>query len=236
MSISIVTVGSEKQVSISDDQMGRIMEVGSDWTQLMIIARLTFTDLGSNPGAGPDVQLGVMTDPTANMANGPQGSLSHFVGVDSAGTSWTRNAGPPVYYSGATSWRVKKVGATRTSAGGSGTVFSADPSRRQCWGVEIIKGSPNWTIRDVRPNSLSVVNALLDVTIDDFTHLLEQANATGMRDVLNVNTGSTSSYSSTGNTTAIDEATNGFLTSVVLTWNRATFLLRASDLWFSKRL
>lgn len=235
MSVEIVTVGGEKRASLLEDSLGRVLTIGSDWTKLAFLARFQCEDFGSNPGSPtPICQLGVMVAPTALMANSPRGSLCpHFIGVDSGTTAWTRNAGG--YYTGPSQGRIKKILGTRTSSGGNGTVIAYN-GNRQVFAAIITKAAVNWTIDAVYPNSLSAADAILDVdgTDSQLKTVVEQGHiGSSIRDACRALAGSSSSYSSTSSTIAIDEATNGYFTSLVFTWNRSDLAMRVCDLmWF----
>ena len=235
MSVEIITVGSEKRASLLQDSIGRVLAVGTDWTQLSLFARLQVEDFGSAPGVPtPVFQMGVMVTPTALMANSPRGSnCPHFVGMDSGTSAWTRTLHPtsPVpnapYYSLAAN-RIKKVGATRTNAGGNAALLSCS-GIKECMGVQITKGSP-WTVATLYPTILEDV----DATPDQILNVAEQPTHFNMASLLHIIISQNPAYWSYSNTITVDEATDGYLTSAVFTWNRDDFAMRLCDFFVLK--
>lgn len=236
MSVSIITHNSEKRMLLGNDSVGSFLQVGSGWRTIRVGMRASFTDLGSSPGLGPRFWFGMMTTPNSGFTNHPiAGNCENFVGFTARNDSnWTRNAGPPVYYSGLIITPHRIVQGLPTNGSGTSTLASVDPDRRLCYIASIAKGSPNFEVFSVHPNAGSVANALLDYDPSpvQVENAFRQRSASEIIAVLGVNTGSASSYAAgTASNFAIDEGVNGELTTLCLAWNSSAFQVRVSDFW-----
>jgi len=221
MSTSILsrTISSilDKKLLLANSQWAATLSIGTSWTRIRIGWRWAAQDSGGNLGTTRSF-AGVMASPASGLTNGPLGtSTSHFVGHIRVNTS-VRSTSPIIKWQ-ITSLIGKRVGSTDTTTTPSTTAtqLSGVPdSVRTVHIVEIQKGSPNFTIRQIIANG---TNALVDVSLaglksvldfDPFTSLDAQLDA--------VIGGSGTRYLDSSATVAVDEGTDGALNAVVVAW------------------
>jgi hypothetical protein len=180
--------------------------------------------------------LGVMVAPTAGLANGPLGYCPHFVGVKTANSAMTYAAGPPANYtlintSGLNF--VKRVAFTDTTSvvtGASHLTATDATGNFRALAVDIVKGSPNFTIHVCRPTSVVTAG---DLSKEVFTRAMsKQAGSSGMAAYLVIAT--PQAYATDSATLAVDEGVNGNLTSLVLAWSHASPTLHVSDIAWTR--
>lgn len=237
--ISRYTINSveDRHIVLSNSTIARKLEIGTNWNTLRILVRLSFDDFGANLTGTPRFWLGVLSNPSANVANGPLGSTtSHFVGGVTGHTTWTRSTTPTRYYmaNAAAFTMGKKVGGTTTLT--NGTLFFhfyAQPSSiRTLFGVEIIKGSPNYTIHFLDhwyDGSTLVADVPLYVMQKCMTaSTLNNAISTYLP------AATYGTYGSLSVTTAVDEGTDGPLNAICCAWDQVTPVCRISDLLWAK--
>ena len=188
----------------------------------------------------PPFYVGVMSAPVTGMTNGPlTTSCSHFVGVRTRPANWTRTVGPPIHYDIGNSCMAvcKKVGSTLTdngvtfTGGGGGTGgtsprVSASPDTVRCsFVVEIIKGSPNFTIR---ANTVQTAAGVVDLNLDNLKLALAMPVYTEALTIIGGGSAGTQA------TIAVDEATNGTLDSICVAWARQDVSAYISEILFVK--
>lgn len=222
MSVTIEAIdGIDKALVTYNGQAARTIEIGSDWNELTIAARVTLVNTSANLLLGPKLCIGLMPAPSANVANGPLSGAGcqHYLGTwhpGSGSPTWTYSASPD-RYSGQI-YIYKMIGTTGTYGNFQNSVpWSATPTIRKTVLMSYKKGSPNWTVYMWTLTSWSTV----DQTLEGF----QNAVAVGTNFAVPVGTGfaaalGESSYSGASASIAVSEATNGYLTSAVFAWDR----------------
>lgn len=239
--ISGVTIGSvlDKRVKLVNSDISRVISVGSTWTRLRIGIRYSMDDLGSVLGGKPRFFVGVHANPDGT--NGPTShTCSNFIGFIQNGVSFTRNAGPPVWYtgfgSGGTSYGTK-VGTTYDLTGTGGTqtwATPADPtSRRTVFIVEIEKTGPPWTIRLCGAITVSPEDC---VSVDTLKAAMVIEPWASVDNYLQTEIGGTfvGGTATQQGTRTPDEATYGFFNAVAVGWDRTIPAMYISDLMWAK--
>jgi hypothetical protein len=172
MSTAIVEfIAGDRGPELTNSGGARTMLIGSTWNVIRVGVLMTIADFGSNPTGAPRFYLGVLNGVVA--ANHVlKSTTTNFFGVYINEATWTRNAGPPVYYSLLNIPVAKKVGATLTTGTdltATGTI-SGTTANRNVLLIQITKGSPNWTMELVYP---AVAGAQSDRTLAQFKAALE---------------------------------------------------------------
>lgn len=190
----------------------------SSWTKMRVAARLCIRDQGVNLTGTPRLALGLCSGSTNTFG---AATTTHFVGVVTNNATLTRNAGPPVYYSGLNLAACKRVGSTLTTnasaINGGGSFMFAQPADgyRTLFFVDIEKGSPNYTMNAFYRNSSTGA----DVSADDFLYYAQ------------LDTPSLTGYNfGTARTVAVDEGADGTLDHVNPAWSMASPQIEISDL------
>lgn len=210
----------DNRIQLSNSHFARAHGVSS-WSKLRIALRFSMNDSGANLTSTPVFAVGLCSG-TSNIYG--DASVTHFVGLLPISATWTRLTSALCYATNASGGDVtptKKIGSTEThgTAIGSQTVqIPADVTiaMRWMWFVDILKGTPNYTLSYFAVTSRSTAT---DVSVADF---LTQANL------------GSPSFAGHGNsgtqTIAVDEATNGTLDCVNISWDRVTPEIELSDL------
>jgi hypothetical protein len=221
MSVEIIrkTVAGEtgNWLVLGNAAIGAKLARGTDWTRIRIGFRYAVESTGANISGSPRLWVGVMSNPTAGMTNGPLGSAtSHFVGVRSYDSLWWYRTG---YYDGTSGNPLYGRGVVRvgdvTVEGASGSVATIGKvnfvgQERRWWGIaEIRKGSPNFTV--------GFTNNAADTKYDAFIESLLNPGTIG----------------STGSGVAVNEAANGPLNAICIAWDRLTPRLHFSEIAFT---
>lgn len=233
MAISIlsrtISAAVDKKIVLSNSQWAGKMTIGSSWNTLRIAGRIAFTSSGVGaPGA---FAMGLMSDPTAGMTNGFLGSnTKNFLGFGST-AAWGYNAG--LGYDNT----VKKMGkilTTTTVAGINTTLITNNPaSYRNILMLEIIRGSPNFTVNYIRPNG-SGLEAGVDVALTTLRSAIVAATLVNAATTINTLTGGGVAYGASGpDNIAIDEATNGSLNAITVAWGGTTINCEISEMIFA---
>lgn len=203
MSREIVTYsGSDKKLVLANAEAARIIAIGTGWNSIRIGMRYSFTSTTA-PASSPLFFLGMTSNPSGTpLSNGVlSGSSTPFaVGTATMSASWT-NSGS--YYS-TTVKSFYKIGSTITYDGvsaGTDRVAIGVPERRM---IEIIKGSPNYTISCWNNGG----SASLSRTYDDLIAVMMAGTIAG--------------YTKQNRTLAIEgfEDTYGPLNAITVGWNR----------------
>lgn len=238
MSVEIesVTIGTlEKRLVLSNAGWAATLKIGTDWTRLRIGMRVTFDDFGASVSTSPRLWVGVLSNPSSGLANGPLGnSTSHFFGWRPQVT-WQRIAGPPLRYTlgGSDRYRaVTRVGSSETvsSFAGANNCISADTSIRHGMFFDITKGTSKWTIEFLGAGA----NGVVDLSYSQLVGAMALSTLGFVRAYLaDVGAGS---YTGNGNTgsTAVNEGTNGPLNSICVAWNHAAPKAYISEILFAK--
>jgi len=221
-SIKSRTVSSvvEERASLANSHFARPHGVAT-WNKLRIALRLSSTDTGAVIGGTPEFAVGLCAG-TTNIYG--DATTDHFAGLHTHGSQFDRGTvgGVPYYAStGSTVRPIKKVVSTVTTGTDIAVTAvvvlgdAASAFHRVLLFVDITKGSPNYTF------SLFWFTAggLVDASASDFAIQAASASPTFSQHQM-----------STGQTLAVDEATNGTLNCVNLLWDKATPQIEISDL------
>ena len=218
--IQTVTIGDEedKRLVLTNGQVARTFDYGSSWIWLRVGVFLSYVDTGGNLGSATNLFIGLLSNPTLNLSNGPATSTcSHFVGVYAIG-SGTRYTSPIVHQKISGIRFCKKIGSTLTSVSVPGNTIvipATSGNVRTVAYLDFVKSGGNFSLGAVYcTNGLG----LLNIPTDEFINLMgirENYNIRAhLADLYGKNFDCTSPY----NYTTIDEATYGYLNSIVISW------------------
>lgn len=220
MSVEIVTI-SDKRLALANGQWAATLNIGTSWNTIRIGWRWSLQDSGASFPANVVGYMGVLSSPTAGLAEGPlNNTCTHYVGSYGISTA-PRTAGAIVYY--ATAYRIcKKVGAVVTQGipGVTTAYTSAEPGNVvTCHVTEIIKGSPNFTVNHLFVRgTAALVNVPETWPLQD-SLMAPTMTATAMNNYIG---GAGTRYSVDGANVAVNEAADGYLNAVTLAWGQAT--------------
>lgn len=219
MSVTIDHVSTDGRFVLNNSSVGRVLAIGNNWSRLRIGIRMTCDDTGSALGSTPRFYLGAMSNPASDMSNGPlSSSCSHFVGMVTNGPTWTRYTSPTRYNPGGVYSAAKKIGSTLTTAGSSNDSNIVTGVMLGCM-VELVKGSPNFTIWRCPSYKFSAnTNSELITAMQTNNFTTAASNLT--------------TVVATSTAIAVDEATNGNLNAIVVAWDK-TNPLRFSECYWS---
>jgi hypothetical protein len=221
----------QRVLSIRNGGVSRPLQMGSGWTAIRMGIRWTI-NLGTYTGALPNsplVGFGVCHNPGYEILS--QLSVSHFVGTWTGRASMTPSVSGSGYHipQGLGAFKIgKRVGATFTLNDASSALTSgigAHPGvARNCWFLEITKGTPNWALRITYPTNDT--GSGTDIGLTDFIDALKIPLADLPDEAVFTN------YQTTGSdvSMAVDESGDGSLTGVWINWNRATWAAEISDM------
>jgi hypothetical protein len=195
--------GADKCVQLNAGQFGFPLPFGTNWNALRLAFLINFTDTGGNITT-PQFLWGA----ASGSANWPgDASCDNFIGFGTV-AQLTRVAGPPVRYSvGASDFKgYRKVGVTLTAGTNAGNVplFLAGGTSTCLAGIQITKGSPNFTAKGFCTTATS------GHTVSHLVTMLEQYTLTALTGV----------GVAADSAQAIDEGANGALNHAVICWDR----------------
>jgi len=247
MSASIIIrdfeAADQKRIVLSNSEMARIFDIGTNWNQLRIGVHYILTDPGHDLYT-PRNYYGVIASP--NGSNGVlTSSTSHFLGCrnnpsiamvrigivgDTPGQSYFRANNTSSHQV------VKRIGSTDTAvavATGNQSLVGTPTTRRSVLLVEITKGSPNFTVQAaaLRGDQALTTTGVLDTTTANLTAAMEAADMTGAVTALNLGI---SYLLRTASTIAVNEAADGYFNAVCIGWGHTTHLMEVSNLLVSK--
>lgn len=237
--IESVVIGgvSEKRCVIDQTDFARLIGIGNAWSKVRLVARIALSDSGDDLVADQKFWFGVMHDPSDEMDNGPWSDwTSHFVGMRSGELTWSRLTSPTRYYVAPDSamLAVKRVLDTNVESNMSpsqhlGIYFSADPAAMR-WPVfvEIVKGTPNFTVQGVWPAENSALT--FDLTSAQMFSALQLSTMLDVATELTNLSGMTYLCSSAIEL-AVDEATDGALNAVCISWQTGENSMHISDIF-----
>lgn len=222
MSATIITVSGDKQIQLLNSQIIRRPIILNNWTTLRIGVRCKFPSAGNIVGT-PAFHIGIGSGLVAGIGDA---STTNWIGAAPTTATWTRNAGPPPYCSAVTTKVRKKVAAVVTDSA-SGTVsalLSMDQDTPNILIVEIIKGSPNYTVNVAGPASAAAAQ-----TAATQTHLIQMLELAALGTVSSIITG----YSSGGQALAMSEAA-GNLDAIQIYWDRTSAPMEITEVFYRK--
>jgi hypothetical protein len=216
----------DKKLVINNSQWAALLNIGTDWNVLRIGWRWSMVDPGASLTGTPRLRIGLLSNPTPGLGNGPNGTgTSHFVGIRSGTASWVRAAGPPPHMNNMSSSAAVKVGATETAVGtvNSGWLSLAPDAIRTGSILEISKGSPNYTFLPVGvTGAAGIVDLPYSALVEAMGTPRNGATLVESAAVLNDAIGGSGTRYSAGNaqTIAVDESTNGPLNAICIAFDR----------------
>lgn len=231
--IESITVGGVKdsRLVLYNHQAARLISIGNSWSQIKIGMRYTLGDPGAALTGGPGIILGLLSNPSALVANGPlSGSATgHYWGVFGSGTvSWSRSSD----HLGGVIACGSKIGATFTNFAGPNLEHSTDPNIRKILMFQFdkagtitrckITGVGSWSTIDHTKEMLMHLFDLIPVGDSSITN--QQYNNVTGEGITTATTGAN------GGALTIDEGTNGPLNAIVVGWDRAVVPIYISDL------
>lgn len=237
MSIEIqhLTINGEDdgQLVIGNAQIAASLSpLGSNWNRIRIGLRLSFEDTGTNITGTPRFYIGMLSNPSSSMENGPLTiQTSNFVGYYSNSATWTRtagtNAGAYLYNTGTnTGWAFiqrsnnSNVLGTSNHGGTTQYVSSDTGSCRTVIICELIRSANGFSGSFVFPNSTK----LPDVPLTNFLGAMEIPTITACAAYL------TSSYSQDVTPKIIANESSGSLNAICVAWDRLIGKVHISDI------
>jgi hypothetical protein len=217
-----VAADGDVRAYLAGNTLRRTLSIGSNWTRLRIGIRFSYEDTGATLTGTPRFVLGLCSG-TANPWNNGASTTLNFIGVRQVNASVTRNiVGDSTHFAGALQ-PFKRLGITSTT----GTTFtnawvgSAQPAtRRNLLFLDILKGSPNYTLHGFYRDS--TVGA--DVTRAKFIEQVEVVSS-----VVSNHSWTDGGPLGAGKTLAFDEVA-GALDTVNIAWDRSAPKIYISDL------
>lgn len=219
----------DQRLSISNQGWARQFASGNNWNRRRIGLRLCANPNGSTSDitGSPGFAFGFGSGTTKFYG---KASVDHFIGVASVATVWeyeNNGDGTPRYENNSASWTARRrVGSTNTDVNMAKILeLTAHPSAyRNAFFCELVKGSPNFTLRFMSPNNSGGAQA--DVSESLFLEALEKSTMTV--------TGLPSNYSIEEETIAsVDEGAAGPLDAVNIYWGLSSRLLEISDVAYA---
>jgi hypothetical protein len=206
----IRTIGGvqDERVVMSNSHWARPHGVAV-WSKLRIAFWISMRDGGATLTSSPIFAVGLSSG-SANILGDL--ATTHFVGMKTTGTTMPYIPGPPPLYQLYPMESGKMIGATWTAAAvwlsTSGYIMADAPAgNRCCLLIDITKGSPNFTL-----NGYARINGTAG-DIDEATFKAQSE--------LNVATLTNHALGNSG-TVAVDEATDGVLDHINVSWDRTT--------------
>jgi len=217
MSVELKTYSGDRRLEIGGAEAIRKPIYADNWTRLRIGLQLSFNGVASSISGTPRFAFGVCNG-NANVQ--VAATADHVVGFKTNVTTMTYSAGPPSYFSWTAAHHFfKKVGVTETTSAFT-SIFGGivnTTANRSGWFIEIVKGSPNFSMTYGRPIGSAPIQA--DMTDDQFQAVMELASFSDIGTII-------SNYGvSTTITLAVDEVANGVLNNLFVYWERTSHLM-----------
>ncbi len=238
--IDSITIGGieDRRLVLTNSSAARIINIGTSWSTLRIGIRMCCEDTGADYPNTTRFYFGAMSNPDSTLSNGPlTATCSHFVGFicdSNPNAGYPRRiAGPPVQYTlNSDRHYAKKVVNTITSAAGTNmnarwSINGATPPRVVMM-VELVKGSPNFTINFLAQGA--GYNGSADVLKGTFLTAMAQTTLANAATAMN----SAGNNYGGGNTAtlAVSEAVDGFLDAIVVGMDKPIGLYISDIAWF----
>jgi hypothetical protein len=217
-----IAAANVKCLSMTADQIGRTMQIGNQWNTLHIGVLVGFQGVGATV-TSPTMAIGVCSG-TTQMFGSFAGFTRNFFGIRTVGNV-TFNGGSPSSYQPSIAG-VRKVGTTVTDTGSAVALLGdATANLLTFVGVRLVKSGGNIAISVFGcTNTLSTQNK----PFTDWLMQLEYRTFTASANFGNYTLTSLGSL-------AYDEATNGTLDTINLSYNQATIPVVIKDFGASIR-
>lgn len=200
---------NDKRFALGFTEMFRPMIIGNDWNEIKLGIRYTIQERSPDRlRMTPNLFLGLCAS-AHGSGFGARGT-GHAVGARYRGNNWLFNDDTPhdYYTSGPQIFGVKKVGSTITeTASGINTSAStpAGITATHCFFVNLLKGSPNWTINAAYGTNINHRDS--DLTQTDFIAMMDEDIGLEGNVLPGYNDG-------TARTLAVDESADGNVNAV----------------------
>lgn len=217
-----ISATQDKRIVLSNSQFARELPFGTTWNKIRVGVRFHMRNTGADLVSTPNFALGVCSGQTNLYGDA---TTTHFVGTRSTSASWFFSGGNKYLVSNGTILPHKRVGSTGTSgsaffpatAWGIGAQAATAGADRSLFFVDILKGSPNFTLQCFGWQNTGA--APVDVSLTNFLLQMElatpnQANHT---------------FSAT-QTLAVDEGVDGSLDNFMMSWDRTSPEIEVSDI------
>jgi hypothetical protein len=206
------------RAGLDNSTLRRLMSIGSNWSNIRIGLRISMQDPGVDLTSTPIFAVGVCSG-TANPFNNGSATTTHWVGARTNMPTWTRQTSPINWYAVGNNIVLpsKRVGTTFTDGTIvlGGWTFQIGTDKRHCVFLDITKGSPNFTINLFVKSDLTD----FDVSKDLFLQQVALSSPT-----------ITGHGWGTARTLAVDEASDGYLDAVNVSWDRSSPKFELSDI------
>lgn len=213
---------TEKRLSLTGEQAGRLLVIGDDWQSIRVAIRYSINT--TTTLTLPSFFLGLCSGNSLPC----DAVTSHFLGVGTqASLPLTGTGGLANVIRTSTSGAYTRMfhivdGVSANSSTGATSDFfgiRCSPASNGGWSVmslEITKGSPDFTITGKWSPQASSISAAT------FISFIGNGSATGITNTM-CNT-----------TRAVDEATDGFLDTIALSWGHASIPVEISDIAYAR--
>jgi hypothetical protein len=240
MSVSIlsrtISALADKRIVLANDQIGRIMGIGSTWSQLNIGIRWAINPNGFTSTTSQFAfRFGVCSGTAAMIGNA---TTTNFVGI-SPGTNTPTGAltwgASPASFS-ITNWAspIRRVGTTWNYGSLDGFVgyITADPAnKRSAVVLQITKGSPNYNLDLIFPSSAAA--ASVDISQAGLIAAVEAATGAGSQSVF---TSLGASYSDRTQASSACSEVAGAFNAINIQWGLSSRPLEISDIIYARIL
>jgi hypothetical protein len=234
--------GTDKALTIRNEEFGRVLEIGTDWTTLYVGIMMSIEPSGSNNISNASLRIGMSPSATDHIGNAtPQMWYGIQVGTNTSnigGSTFTYNVGSgnPVY-TGDGIVRMRMITGSFSAAlnVGSPTIPIHTGSVLRKWPIVVrfAKSGTNINVNGYVLNGYtSAANAAKYFSTQDFLTALDDVTSTGSPSL------SGSAMTSIGNTNfsyTDHTASYGELTSVHVGWNKSFQDLRIWSIAVSRK-
>jgi hypothetical protein len=208
-----ISAAQENAISMANSQWARTLSIGTTWNVLRVGLRLHMGTTGANITGTPRFFVGLSSG-TSNIFG--DATTTHAVGMVTTIATWQDLGNgyyDPTFFSPAK--RVNTTLTTGTTFGQSVIPAPASNANRTLCFIDITKGSPNFSFKHFCQST----GTTTDVSKATFLAQMEAS------------TPSLAQHAYYGpQTLAVDEATNGFLDSVCVAWDRAAAAIEICDI------
>lgn len=228
----VISSVNDRRLKLDNFSWAAPIAEGTDWNEIRIGCRWSQVDTGANITGTPKIYIGLLSSPVTGLTNGVlTSSTSHFVGIHQINGTMSRATTPTRYTHAYQS--IKRVGSTNTvvSFGTSASIVNVTGNNaRSCIFVEILKGSPNYTIRMCGINNAT---ALGDISESQLTSAMEHTTIGAVDLFMEDCAGATGYYNTSIGTLAVNEGTDGALNAIHVGTSMTTGLMEWSDIRYS---
>lgn len=230
--ISRVIGGDSKRFALSNEQTAIKLDpdILSGWQRLRIGMRFAIPDTGGNLTGTPLLAFGLLSNPSANCANGPlTNSCGHFVGLLTPSSTWTRSTNS---WEESTTRITRRVGSTIDAETDTDGVFVPHGAATYRGGmiIEFDRSTPSlWDIDLITPGSDA--ECAIDISESAMIAGMEyEPGGAGISGAIGYSGGG---QSHTTEQVTVDEGTDGELNALCIAWNKTSPMLEIEDVYWS---